>query len=336
MAKMKTTTNAQASSSFLPYDGPAIAEGSYTAVFKNPRLKLGKDSGNYYINFMGEISEPKTSDASKYNGAAVWGMCHFQAEHEAMQARYNSFLAAFGIKTKDPEIVYESQEDADSGKGSKITSIGGVKLDGRKVRIIVRKKAASQGYAESMDIDLISLFTGESEAAEDINVEVDDEDQVEGEEIAEDEDDTEEREARTAELKKEPLADLRAAAKEAEIDIKGLKKAEIVDAIVEWEFTPVDEDEADEDEESEEAEELEEAEEEDEADEDEDEEAEEEEEEDEEDAEATLREELSELDRAALKKRLKGLDAEKKVFTKTTEEDLINWIVDLELNTPPF
>lgn len=336
MAKMKTTTNKNASDSFLPYDGPTLKDGAYTALFKNPRLKLGS-AGNYYINFMGEIAEPNTSENSKYNGAAVWGMCHFQSESEQMQARYNSLLAAFGVKASDPEIVFESQEDADSKKGSKITSIGGQKLEGRKVRIIVRTRPAADGYAESIDVDLVSPIKT-SDITEDPEVEVEveseDEDGVEYEDDNESEDDeesdAEERVERAAELKKESLAELKAAAKEAEIDIKGLKKAEIIEAIVEWEFSDADEDE-DEDEEVDEDEELEEAEEEDEEEDEED----EEEEEDEEDPLAVLREELSGLDRTALKKRLKDAAPEAKVFKSTTDEDLVNMIVDA-MDAPPF
>lgn len=331
MAKLKTTTNQNASSSFLPYDGPALVEGSYIAVLKNPTLKKSKgESGNYYINAVFEVDEPKNSDKAKYNGAAVWGMIHFMSEAESMQARYVSFLKAVGAPLNDPEIVFESQEDADSGKGSKITSIGGVKFHGRKVRIVVRKRPASEGYGESIDVDMISKIdtTNISEDPE-IDVEVEDE-EIEVEETEEiDGDEEEERAERTAELKKMKLAELKAAALEAEIDIKGLKKDGLIEAIVDWEFSDEDEDE-DEDEESEEVDPHKPMY----ADGDEEEEEEDDEEEEEEDESEALRAELQELDRTALKKRLKEVDPEAKVFKSTTDEAIIDMIVEKSEEAP--
>lgn len=341
MAKLKTTTNQEAKSSFLPYDGPTLVEGSYTAVLKNPTLKKSKNSDNYYINAVFEVDEPKNSDKAKFNGAAVWGMVHFMSEAESMQARYNSFLKAIGSSLNDPEIVFESQEDADSGKGSKINSIGGVKFHGRKVRIVVRKRT-EEGYSDSFDVDLISkLDTTNISEDEDIEVEVEDEEQYEDDTDSDEdetEDDAEERAERAAELKKESLAELKAAAKEAEIDIKGLKKAEIIEAIVEWEFDDEDEDE----EESEEVDphkpmyaDGDEEEETEEEDEEEEEEVEEEEEEEEEaDPTEALRAELQELDRTALKKRLKEIDADAKVFKSTTDEQLVEMIVEKSDEAP--
>lgn len=332
MPKIKTKVNHKAVNSFLPYDGPALVTGSYNAILKNPAIRTSQ-AGNIYLNMVFEVAEPKSSEKAKFNGAAIWGRIMFMSEHENAQAVYRTFLEAVGAPSNDPEMAHQSDEDLETQKGSKLLSIGGKKIEGRKVRITVGPDNSSD-QANAMQVNLVSPLkddedeksgpAAEDEDTEDLEV-ADDE---ESEDDTEDEDIQAEMEARTKELKKTSLAELKEAATEAGIDIKGLKKADLVEAIVEWEFS--DEEAAEDEDEDEEAEE----EEPDVEVEDDEEEA--EEEEDDEDEEAELREELSGLNRVDLKKRLKGIDEEFKVFKSTTDDALRDAIVEAELNKPPF
>lgn len=337
MPKIKPVINKAAKNSFLPYDGPALVPGSYDAEMRNPAIRRSQ-AGNLYINAVFEVSEPKKSDKAKFNGAAIWGRVMFQSENENQQARFNSFLTALGVPLDKADINHKSDEDLDEKSGSAILSIGGKKIDGRKVRITLTPDNSSD-QANALQVDLVAPVKGventgpaeeDAEDDEDLEVEAEDVEVEDGEDTEDDDEDAQaEMDERTKELKKTPLAELKEAAKEAGIDVKGLKKADLVEAIVEWEFSDED-DEAAEDDEDLEDEELEEAEDE------EDEEDEEVEDEEDEDLEAALREELSSFNRVELKKRIKGVDEDFKVFKSTTDDALRDAIVAAELNTPPF
>lgn len=331
MPKIKATVNPEAQNSFLPYDGPALVPGSYDAVLKNPSIRESK-AGNLYINAVFEVEEAKKSEKAKFNGAGVWGRIMFQHENENHQARFNSFLKAVGVPLKDADIAHESDDDLATSKGSTVTAIGGKKIDGRKVRITLTTDSSSDTQ-NAVQVDLVTVRKN-AEAAEDEEEDTsgpaeEAEDDDEDMEVEVDEETQAEMDAREKELKKTPLADLKEAAKEAGIEIKGLKKADLVEAILDWEFSDEEDEDGEEEAEEEEDEDAEgEAEEGDEEL--------DEEEEDEEDEEAVLRSELSELDRTALKKRLKAGAPDFKVFKSTTDEDLVGQIVHVELETTPF
>lgn len=330
MPSLKVSVNPEAKSAFESYEGPTPPVGNgYEGVIKNVRVKLGKDSGNPYLNVLVE-HDTKDANRKQYNGAPQWVRVMF-GEHDETQARLAAFVKAITGKANKEANIVDTDVDARSGTGSIVKTIDGVKPDGKRVKFDIREEAAQGGYDARLSADFIRrvidapVEAGSDEAEDQVDeedIEVEDDEAAEGDELT--------REEREAELKKEALADLRAAAKEAEIDIKGLKKAEIIEAILDWEFEGA-EDEEDGDEEDEEELELEEGDESEEE-----EEADEEDEEDGDDPEAEIRAELADLDRAALKARLKESAADKKVFKSTTDDDLRDWIVDAELGEPPF
>lgn len=334
MPSLKVSVNPEAKSAFESYEGPTPPIGNgYEGVIKNVRVKVGKDSGNPYLNVLVE-HDTKDANRKQYNGAPQWVRVMF-GEHDETQARLAAFIKAVTGKANKEANIVDTDADARSGTGSLVKTIDGVKPDGKRVKFDLREEAAQNGYEARVTADFIRrvldapVEAGNDEAEEADEDLVDEEDLEVGDDVNdEDEGDDVTREEREAELKKEALADLRAAAKEAEIDIKGLKKAEIIEAILDWEFEG---EESDDDESEEEEEEL-----------DVDSESEEEEEDDEEDEaededpEADIRAELAGLDRAALKARLKETAADKKVFKSTTDDDLRNWIVDAELGEAPF
>lgn len=324
MPTLKTTVDREAKSGFETYDGPDLVPGSYVAEIRRMSVRSSQNSGNVYLNGLFVVREPKGSPKEKYDGAETWGMIHL-TENENIQARYASFLKAIGSNSKstDVNIVHESEDEINSAGGSQIKKIDGINPIGRKVKITLRAEGQEGvGYGVQIKLDTVTpVKKDEAEESEDVEMDEDgvDEDDVE----VETEEDEISREDREKELKKESLADLKAAAKEAEIDIKGMKKGDLITAILDWEYEDAEEDEDEDDEEEEEVDED-------------DVEVEDEEEEEDDDAEEELREELSSLDRAALKARLKKADSDAKVFKKTTDDEIRDQIVALELNAPPF
>ncbi|QPX62601.1 hypothetical protein SEA_WOLLYPOG_49 [Arthrobacter phage Wollypog] len=327
MPSLKVSVNPDAKSAFQSYEGPTPpAKDGYEGVIKNVKVKVGKESQAPYLNVLLE-HDSKDAALKQYNGCPQWIRVMF-GEHDETQARLAAFIKAITGKANKEANIVDTDEEHRSGTGSIVKTIDGVKPDGKRVKFDLRARAAQNGYPESIEGDFIRAIlnapadAGSADAESEDEVDEDDI-EVEGEEQT--------REERAAELKKEALADLKAAAAEAEIDIKGLKKAEIIEAILDWEF----EDAADEDEESEEEDEEEVDTEEEEEGEEEDEDEEEDEEEDA-DPEAEIRAELADLDRTALKARLKEADPEAKVLKKDSDDDLRDKIVNAELGEPPF
>lgn len=326
MPSIKQSVNHDAKSAFATYDGPPVPAGSgYRGVIKQVRVKESS-SGNLYLNVT--VEHQDTGDRSKYNGAAQFIRVMF-GDHEETQARLSSFIKAAtgkpGKGNTDVNIV-DTDESARAGTGSIVKTIDKVNPVGKAVRFDVRMGNASGGYEARLEGDMIRPDKdGPAASTKPIVPSEEPDEEIEDEELEDDGDDLT-REERAAELKKESLADLKAAAKEAEIDIKGLKKAEIVEAILDWEF---DEDSEGEDEEVDEDEELE-----DEELEEDSEEEDEEDEEEEEDEVETLRSELADLDRTALKARIKSVDSEFRVLKSMTDDDLRNAIIEKSTEAP--
>jgi hypothetical protein len=325
MPSLKVKVNNEAKSAFESYDGPEVPVGNgYEGRIKNVRVKES-NAGNLYLNVLVE-HETKDPKRKQYNGAPQWVRVMF-GEHDETQFRLASFMkAATGKPKANAEAnIVDTDVEARAGTGSIVKTIDGVKPDGKLVLFNVRAREAQNGYPASTEADLIRPRTtvaakdedeGDEDITEDdIEVEADEEDE-DGEELT--------REERSAQLKKEAIKDLRTAAKEADIDTAGLKKAELVEAILDWEFESDEDEDEESEEEEEETEEVE-------VDEDE-----EEDEEDEEDPEAELRAELADLDRAALKTRLKEADESAKVLKKDSDDDLRDKIVAAELTSTPF
>lgn len=336
MPSLKVKVNTEAKSAFESYDGPEVPVGNgYEGVIKSVRVKQSdNENKTVYLNV---VVEHKSDDATRkqYNGAVQFVRVFF-GDHDETQARLSAFIKAVTGKANKEANIVDTDVEARTGTGSIVKTIDGVNPNGKPVKFDVRMEAAQNGYPARTTADFLRRIVAAPAKDEDPGQGIDevDEDDIEVEGDDEELEVELSREEREKELKAEPIKALREAAKEAEIDITGLKKADLVEAILDWEYEDADEDE---DEDAEEEDEVELDEDESEGDEEDEEEGDEEEDdEEEEDAEPELRAELAILDRAALKSRLKESDDSFKILKRHTDDDLRDAIVAAELSDTPF
>jgi len=302
MPKLKRSVKSvEAKTGFEAYDGPTPkARGMYRSVMKQCDLKQYKSGSQGYrilVELAAAPGDPK--DHAQFDGFPIWTNLVF-GEHDAMIARESNFYAAIGTKD-EPDVVFE---EGDIENGVAVKTIGGKKPLGCVVNADI-KKGSYEGE-DRPEIDGIYRYSDKGETKPDFVDVADDEiDEVDSD-IEEGELTYEERET---ELKALAIAALRTLA-ESDYDLvtKGLKKVELVSAILDEEYGVEGVDEEDEDEEDEDV--IESDEDEDEADEEEGDEAEE------------RAAELGELDRAALKVILKRHDSTFRVLKSMTDEDL--------------
>lgn len=367
MAVLKRKVNSEAKG-FAPYAGEDPRPGVYRArIIKSSIREASTGRLSYNTFFELEAQKP---EHKQYDGYAAFCEIYLGDETEEWaQAGESAFVKAITGKSnfQNVNVAYEGKEaDFKTGTGALIKTLDGVKVENKIVNVNLRmeKERTHEGTKYPAELRARGILPWENKQVDDEEEEVD-EDAIaeadESEEVAEDEEEGEEmtdeeweaaKEARRVELKSREydLAKLRAVLKENDIETKGLKKPELVEAIIGLEYpedeegedeegiseddVEVDEDaetESDEDEESEEDEEDEDEEEEDE---------EEDEEEEDEESEVDLREEIeaeaADLDRSALKREIKKLDATAKFTTKQTDDDLRSIFVDLKVSAPGF
>lgn len=274
------------------------------------------------IKVVAEIFETD-KEKKGYNGWAFWTQ---ENVTEASAAFLKQFLKSFGASWADfnarTKMIPATKLDP-----AQITAIGKVNFAGTKkvlARVTVGMGRASGGYEARTEIRRWLPLDTDMDESEDVEEEdellLDDEEELDEdlEEVEEDdgEEDLEEGDEE-AELREEleelGLPDLRKRVKTNDADAKttGLKKAELIDLIVEQELL-LDEEEEELDEEEEELD-------------------------GDEDAEAELREELEALTIGKLKVRAKDNGAKVAVLKPITQKDkVIDIIVQQELNEPPF
>lgn len=308
----RDVTKAADNTGFEPYDGPTPPKGLYRGVIKTSRVRKA-GTGRLGINVVVELKAAKGSNAEKFDGYPAF-VDLWLGDEEALQTREKAFYKSIGASTA-PNIVFDADDnDPETGK---IKTIDGKKIENREVLVDLRTELYNDEQRVKAD-GIIKV----KDAGKEAPVEEQEDEEVEDDEIEEEEIEV----PSEADLKKMPLKDLRSLAEDFGVDTDEVKKkADIIAALLEI----AAEDEDDEDEESDEDDDLEDAEDEDE----EEDEEEEEEEEDEEDAEAVLREELSGLDRVALKKRLKSADASFSVKKSHSDDDLRDAIVAAEIDS---
>lgn len=266
-----------------------------------------------------------------YNGFALWENQNVTEEGAKF---LKQFLKSFGATWADfqqrTKMVPETKLDP-----AQITAIGKVNFAGTKkvlARAVIGMDKGGGGYEPKAsvrrwlpldaDMDSSEDIEEDEELAEDEELEDEDLEEVEddGDEDLEEEDGDEAEAELREELDGLGIVDLRKRAKTNDADFKttGMKKPELIDAIVEQELLVDDEDELLEDED----EEL---------------------EEDDEAAEEELREELSSLTIGALKKRAKDNGAKVAVLNKMKDKaKVIDLVVEQELSDegddedPPF
>lgn len=314
--------------------------GAYRGVLKQLRWRE-YGPGSQGFNVLVELeADPKVHpDHVKYDGAPYWrNIVAVPAPGQEMKdgsiRSLETFLAAIGVNDSDPDII---TDEGDSKSAVNITRLG------------KRAAAAILGSSVTVDLRIDARNSSEERTALEINnirssgekptkddegwaaVEPDPEEPVEADEEPEDAADEEadaedeiSAEERLSELKGLKVAELRQIATEDyDLDVKGLGKQELVEAIMGHEYETEDEPMATAPDESEDDEEDEiEVESED-----------DEEEEDDSDSRAA---ELAALDRTALKSILRRLNEERKVFKSTTDDQLREWILEEESTDAPF
>lgn len=298
---------------FESYDGPEPHKrGMYRSQIKQASFKQFKSGAQGFVLLVElEAQKGDPKDHAQFDGFPLFTNLVL-GDKEAMLTRESNFYAALGVKD-GPAIVFE---DGDLEDGVKIKTIGGKSPLGIYVNADI--KMGSYNGETRPEVDGIYKLRELTTATKPTAIEADEDEEEEEDEDLLESDEAEEAEEeqtaeeREAELNGASLADLRKLAKE-DYDIKtvGLKKPDLIAAIIDYEFGSevLADDEEDEEEPDEE-----------EVEEDEEEEAEEEEEDDDERAERES--ELAATDRNGLKRIIKGLLPDFKVFSKTTDDDL--------------
>lgn len=364
MGKITRKVDPTAKSGIAPYDGDEPKPGMYRARIIKCSIRKAKSTESLSYNVFYELvaTKPEHKKYDGYSGfAELW-----LGDKEALLAREAAFYKAITGKAyknvEDVNVVFEGEEDDFSTNGgAEVTKIDGKSPKGRIVKVnlqIERGGAKPDGsgdkYEDRLRVNDIYPSADADEAAKSASstaeMEDDDEDDApdfvkdalaDDEELSTDEDLEAEIEARRKELRSRAygLPKLKEACQAAGIYEKGMDKTALVEAILKYEFEDEDgeaDDADDEDEPSTASVVTSEDEEDDEEEEEEDDEEEEEEDEDEDDPEAELREELADLDRVALKKRIKANDEGFSVKKSMTDDDLRDAIVKQELDSSPF
>lgn len=303
---------------FEAYSGPTPKQqGLYRAEVKKFDYKKF-NSGSTGFRVLVELVAPEGNPRSEFDGYPQWVNIVF-GDKEAMQAREKALYKAYGNTDGKPNIKL-GEGDIENGDAVPVISLDGKKTIGAFVKVDLQHdnyqgEARMTGDAIYRSIDDAPGGSGVSAVKVEVASDEDD--------MLEDGEDEVSFEERTAELKKMGIVDLRKLASgDYDLETKGVKKPELIEAILDQEFGAAalaeDEDEDEEDEEVE-IDEEEEGEEEDDED----------EEEEEDESEARLAE-LLELDRAGIKAALKAADPAFKVLKKHTDEELAQAVVDAE------
>lgn len=309
--------SAEVKTGFESYDGPEPTKrGMYRARISILQFKKFKANAETGIQAQGlkvqVILEAQAGDPKghkQFDGYPQFSNVIF-GDKEALITRENNFYAALGLKD-EPTIVYEDKGDIEQGVD--IKTIGGKSLAAiKKMFVNVDLKPRRDGQ-DGMEVDAIYKLkevAGRGAGKADEEPE-EDEDLLEKDEDAEEETEAE-GDDRREELAAAALPDLRALAKEYSIKTVGLKKDDLIDAIIDYEADlPEEEEEPEEDEPEEDEEEP-------------------EEEEADDDERAARVAELAGLDRAKLKVVLKGVLPDFTVYKSTTEDDIRNVIIGEE------
>lgn len=369
MAVLKRTVNSEAKG-FTPYAGEDPRPGVYRARLIKGAIRE-KGTGRLAYNWLYEFEAVKP-EHKKYDGYT--GFCEILlGEEEWAQAREGAFVKAITGKSnfKNVNVAFTGKEsDFKTSGGAPMTAFDGVKIENKIVNIDLRleKERTVEGKTYPAELRAQGILPWEKPAAGADDDADDDEDyaedgeddaaEMEGDESEEDEGDDEgeemtdeeweaAKEARRVELKSRAfgLDKLKETLTANGVDIKGMKKPEMVEAIIALEFPddegdeetdeiPDDQEIADQEADSEESDEDDEDDEDDE--EEDDEEEDDEDDDDTEDLEETLRDEAAGLDRTALKREIKALDEAAGFKKSESDDDLRDRLVALKLASPGF
>jgi len=331
--KLVGVKSKEVKSGFESYDGPTpTATGFYRAKIAKMEFR-SNNSGSKGFWILAELEAEKgdPKNHAKFDGfplfisSIITETADGSPLKEGSEANLSNLMFALGVPDEPTVVTAPGKKEGNLV----ITKIGGKNPIGTVVNIDLGMEAYGDGTRPSSNG--VFKFNGgvggeatpvdEEPEDEDIEEEIDEEVDADGDPA--DDEYTE----REAELNADTLPNLRTIAKPLGVKTPGLKKPELVQAILDAEFESIPEGDEEEPEEDEEEVEVEEDEEE----------AEEEEEEaEEEDPEAERAAELATFDRPALKAALKEVVPTAKVFKSTTDEDLVAQILAAEFGETPF
>lgn len=306
---------------FESYDGPTPNKrGMYRAKisqFEYQQFKSGAMGFKILLQLEASADDPKGH--AIYDGYTIFTRIVF-GDKEALITREENLYAALGVKDEPTISIPGNPSEDDLKNGVKVEKIGGKSPIGLVVNADI-KMSTQAGYEGDPEVDGIYKVKGSTASAKSSApiIADDEEDLLEDEEELEEEGEDDEFAARSAELNSAAVAELKELAKGYEIKLTGLTKPKLIDAILDYEFTavPEDEEELEEEEELEPEEEIEEEEE-------------LEDEEPEGDERAEREAELADLDRNALKLAVKAANPDFKIFKSTSDDDLRTAILDAE------
>ncbi len=281
-------------SPFAQYDGPPVKAGVYYATISKMVLTQS-NAGNPQFRVWAKFDDDREGKV-QYAGYDSFTMVTLTDNEYSLGREADMYRAITGKRDVDNVNIVLANKDENGVQA--VLKIDGVNPVGRRVGIDMKNRRQEDGEFEVRPDGIVpckgAQKVSKATAADDVE---------EDEDIEDDEDEVgleEEMEAREAELSGMKLAQLRTVAKKAGVETTGLSKVKLIDAIIAVEFADDEEDE--------------------------------DEDEDESNPEQELRDELSGLDRASLKIRLKKADASFKVLRKHSDEDLVDAIVAAELS----
>jgi hypothetical protein len=300
LVKLSRKTSAVDASAFQPYMGEdPPAKRWYPFEIKKITARTSS-SGNPMIVLLLSLKAPKGSDSEQYNGFTIVARV-VMTDNEYNIAREQGLYVAVAGK---PDVEITLSDSLENNDEVDVKKIGTTSPEGKVILAYLKYKPAQGEYPAGVEVDGYAKYDAASTKA------------AKSSDPDEDEDDEEVEGYSEEELAKKSIQALRKIlTEEFDGDATGLKKAELVEAILEAQDGD-EEDEEDEDEDEEPEEELE-----------------DEEDEDEEEEEDERRAELAELSRAELRTRVKKLNPKFRVTASVTEDAMIDEILRLE---PPF
>lgn len=323
MPKVMQRKTSQVKPSFNYYDGDDPNPGVFRAVIKKCVGQMSS-GGNVMIVTSLELQAKPGSQKSQYDGFFTRVYTVF-GEHEIMiEKEQGLYLAIAGKEDADVKFTGDPTRFKSGDKQeTPVETVGGKKPVGAVVNVrIVHEDSQADDNGNTHRVPKGDRILPTRDGIDVSGTPVAGSTKAVAEEEPE-EDDVEVAEDYTEEdLTSKSLAALRKILEE-EFDFEAeatkaiKKKSELVQEILDQQEDSQDEDEDEDDAEL-------------------DEEDEDDAEEDEDDREEEIREELGEMSRSELRAKLKQLDPKAKTNTKMTEADIIEMIVPLALEEPPF
>lgn len=235
----RNVKDAEERTGFETYDGEEPPKGIYRAKIKSVKIREAS-TGTMGFQVLAILEAREGSAHSKFDGFPAWTNI-WLTDKEANQAREKAFYRSVGASTDgETNVVFEDLED-----GGRVKKIGGKDPVGAIVKVDLKRE---DGYGMQGDT-IYPVDPAKEKASKKSAPEPDEDDE---DDLIEDDDTAEEDEGYTAEeLRALSLPELRKLAKESGLEVKGLKKDDIVDSLIDFFAEGDDEDEDEDDDEDE-------------------------------------------------------------------------------------